>query len=110
MGNAGKIRYADLPPLEESTSERMRRELGMSLILAVLYFIFIFGVPILNWTAPGFMKTRIFGGMPVTWFLTAIMALFLAWFFAFVHAWWYTAAILKEDASENKGKGPGINA
>lgn len=110
MDNTGTIRYKDLPPLEKSTLERMRRELGMSLILAVLYFIFIFAVPILNWTAPGFMKTRIFGGMPVTWFLTAIIALFLAWFFAFVHAWWYTAAILKQDASEAKGKGSGLDA
>ena len=110
MGDPGKLRYADLPPLEKAASERIRRELGMSLILAVLYFIFIFGGPILNWTAPGFMKARIFGGMPVTWFLTAIMALFLAFFFAFVHAWWYTAVILKQDAAETKGKGPGIHA
>lgn len=82
---AAKVNYKDLPPLEPGVNEVMKTEFGISFWLSVIYFIFILGVPILNWTAPDLMKTKIWGGMSLTWFLTSIVAMVLAFVIAWLH-------------------------
>jgi hypothetical protein len=85
----GTINYKDLPPLDEQTLDIMGEEIKVSLSLTVIYYVFLFAVTILNWTAPDFMKTILWGGMTVTWFATSLVSLFMAAFIAFLHVWYY---------------------
>ena len=82
---ATKINIKDLPALDSEISLIMKTEFGISFWLSVVYFIFILSVPILNWTAPALMRTRVWGGMSLTWFLTSIVAMVLAVVFAALH-------------------------
>ncbi len=100
---AAKVSYKDLAPLESEISEIMKTEFGISFWLSVAYFVFILGVPILNWTAPALMKTRIWGGMSLTWFLTSIMAMVLA----FIIAWLHVSLYQKKFGSDIEHPGAG---
>lgn len=97
----GTINYSDLPALDPETSANMKRELSISLILTIVYYVFILGVTILNWTSPELMKTILWGGMSLTWFLTSIMALFMALFVAWLHLYFYQQRITKQVISGN---------
>jgi uncharacterized membrane protein (DUF485 family) len=83
--DVGTIDYKDLEPLEEKTARAMSEELNISLILSAVYFAFLLGVTILNYAAPGLMKTALWGGMTVTWFATAIGAMVMASLIAWLH-------------------------
>lgn len=85
----GTINYKELPPLDEHTLDIMGEELKVSVSLTVVYYLFLITVTILNWTAPDFMKTILWGGMTVTWFATSLISLFMAAFIAFLHVWYY---------------------
>lgn len=97
----GTINYADLPALDPETSANMKRELSSSLILSIVYYVFILGVTILNWTSPGLMKTILWGGMSLTWFLTSIMAMFMAALVAWLHLYFYQQRIAKQVITGN---------
>jgi uncharacterized membrane protein (DUF485 family) len=85
----GTIVYCDLPPLDAKTAEVMKHELKISLLLSVIYFSFLLGVTVLNYTAPEIMKTILWGGMTVTWFATSLLAMFMASFIAWLHVRYY---------------------
>lgn len=97
----GTINYSDLPALDPETSANMKTELSISLILSIVYYVFILGVTILNWTSPGLMKTILWGGMSLTWFLTSIMAMIMAAFVAWLHLYFYQQRVAKQASSEN---------
>jgi len=86
---SNKVNVKDLPPLDAEVREVMKSEFNLGFWLAVVYFIFLFAVPILNWTAPGLMKARVWGGMSLTWFLTSIFAMILAFLIAAIHVYFY---------------------
>jgi hypothetical protein len=91
----GTIDYKALPPLDAETSANMSEEVKVSVLLAVIYYLFLLGVTILNWTSPELMKTVLWGGMTVTWFATSIAAMFMATFIAWLHVLHYQSRVSK---------------
>lgn len=89
----GTIDYDALPPLSANTAHSMKEEFSVSLWLAVVYFIFLLGVTILDFTAPDFMKIKLWGGMTVTWFATGIVAMIMAALIAWIHVYIYQKRI-----------------
>ncbi|BCS52760.1 hypothetical protein [Geobacter sp. SVR] len=91
----GTIDYRNLPPLDAETSASMSEEVKVSVVLAVIYYVFLLGVTVLNWTSPAFMKTVLWGGMTITWFATAIAAMFMATLIAWLHVLHYQSRVAK---------------
>ncbi|HBX22739.1 MAG TPA: hypothetical protein DEF34_03735 [Desulfotomaculum sp.] len=101
-----KIDYKDLAPLDRTISYRMSKEIKLCLWLGVVYLAYMFIVPVLNFTAPEFMKIRVWGGMSLTWFLTAIGAMFMAFAIAAIHVYFYTKDFfISAEMEEKTGKG-----
>lgn len=86
---AGKIDVKDLPPLDSETNSIMKTEFSTGFKLAIFYYLFVFTIPVLNWFAPDFMFSPMWGGMSVTWFLTGIVAMAMAFGIAYVHTHLY---------------------
>lgn len=82
---AGTIDVSQLKPLDDQTSKIMKGEFSTGMKLTSLYFVFILGLPTLNWFAKDFMFSRMWGGMTYSWFLTSIVAMALAFIMAWVH-------------------------
>ena len=97
----GTINYKDLPPLDAETAATMSEELKISVILTIIYYAFLLGVTVLNYTSPGLMKTVLWGGMTVTWFATSVVSLFMAAFIAWLHVFYYQKRVLQN--SKNQG-------
>lgn len=81
----GTIDYQNLPPLDSDVDNVMKTEFGIAFWLSLAYFVFLVAVPVLNWKAPAFMATRVWGGMSLTWFLTGIVSMVLAYLVAWAH-------------------------
>lgn len=104
-----KIHINDLPPLDASITNRMSKELKVCIWLFVIYAFYLFIVPILNFNAEAFMKSRVWGGMSLTWFLTAIGAKIMAFLIAAVHVYIYTKDFYISDSkSQETAKGAGM--
>lgn len=86
---AGKIDVKDLPPLDTETNNIMKKEFGTGITLSLFYYVFVFTIPVLNWFAPDFMFSRMWGGMSVSWFFTAIVSMAMAFIIAYVHTHLY---------------------
>lgn len=84
------IDFKDLKPLPQDVRKIMSTELGIAGSLSVFYFIYVLAVPILTFTAPDLMRTRVWGGMSLTWFLTAIGSMIMAFGIAWLHMYLYT--------------------
>lgn len=97
----GTINFKDLPPLDPETAKNMSEELRISVILSVLYYTFLLAVTIMNFTAPEFMKTKLWGGMTVTWFSTSLVSLAVASLVAWVHVIYYQKRV--SEHSKNQG-------
>lgn len=103
------INYKDLPPLDKSITNRMSKELKVCIWLFLVYAFYLFIVPILNFNAPDFMKARVWGGMSLTWFLTAIGAKIMAFVIAAVHVYFYTRDFyISETDAKQTAKGAGM--
>lgn len=106
---SGKINYNDLPPLDASITNRMSKEIKVCLWLFVVYAFYLFMVPILNFTAPDFMKIRVWGGMSLTWFLTSMGAMVMAFVIAAVHVYFYTKDFyITESTDQKTARGAGM--
>lgn len=103
------INYKDLPPLDKGVTNRMSKEFSVIFWLFIIYAFYLFIVPILNFTAPDFMKARVWGGMSLTWFLTSIGAMIMAFVIAAVHVYIYSKDFfISETSSEKTTKGAGM--
>lgn len=103
------IHINDLPPLDKKISHRMSKEMTIILWLIGVYLVYLLAVPVLTFLAPGLMKIRISGGMSLTWFLTSIGAMIMAFVIAVVHVFFYTKDFyISEDSSEKISKGAGM--
>lgn len=103
------INYKDLPPLDSNVTNRMSQEMKVCLMLFAVYAFYLFIVPILTFQSPELMKTRVWGGMSLTWFLTAIGALIMAFVIAAVHVYCYTKDFfINETTTEKSTKGAGM--
>ena len=106
---SNKIDYKDLPPLDPTVVSRMSKEIKVCLWLLAIYLFYMFMVPILNFTAPELMRSRVWGGMSLTWFLTAIGAMAMAFAVAAVHVYFYTKDFfIVETETKKSAKGAGM--
>ncbi|MGN1402673.1 MAG: hypothetical protein ACI4XL_14365 [Bacillus sp. (in: firmicutes)] len=97
---AGTIDVKDLPPLDSSTSKIMKDEFRTGSKLTIFYFLFIFFIPIINWFAPDFAFAPLWGGMTVTWFITSIVAMAMAFMIAYIHTSLYEKRLQRDDNEE----------
>lgn len=74
-----------LEKLDEETRFIVKSEFRTGLSLTIIYFLFVFSVPVMNWFKPDWAFARLFGGMSASWFLTTIVAMVMAFVIAFVH-------------------------
>lgn len=103
------INVKDLPPLDRAITYRMSKEMRICMWLFLIYMVYMFIVPILTFTAPDLMRARVWGGMSLTWFMTAIGAMIMAFVIAAVHVYFYTKDFyISEDRSESMSKGAGM--
>lgn len=86
---AGKIDISELPPLDAETDKIMKKEFSTGFKLTLFYYSFIFMIPVLNWFAPDFMFSNMWGGMTYAWFFTGIVAMGMAFVIAYVHTHLY---------------------
>jgi uncharacterized membrane protein (DUF485 family) len=66
---------------EQATLARavMRKQLSLSIRVALLFFVLLFGLPLVNWLLPGFANS-IAGGFTLTWLFLGILFYPLTWF------------------------------
>ena len=94
---AEKIDIKDLPPLDAETNRIMKQEFSTGSKLTIIYYLFIFAIPILNWYAPDLFFSRFFGGMTYSWFFTSVIAMASAFIIAFIHTSLYEKRLKKND-------------
>lgn len=108
---AGAVDIKDLPPLDPTTNQIMKSELSTGFTLSAIYFVFIFGIPVMNWYFPEFALSRFWGGMTYSWFITTIVAMLMAFLIGFIHTTLYEKRLLKFERMymytqpNNKSKG-----
>jgi len=85
-----KVNYKDLPPLEENVVIRISKEFKIIILLFAIYALYLLFVPIFMFNAPDFMKTRVWAGMSLAWFLTAIGGAVMSFAIAGIHVYFYT--------------------
>jgi uncharacterized membrane protein (DUF485 family) len=86
---AGTVDVSELEPLDQETSNLMKNEFSTGFKLTLFYYLFILAIPVLNWFAPDFMFSRMWGGMSFAWFFTSIVAMAMAFTIAFIHTYLY---------------------
>lgn len=99
-----------LQKLDVETRYILRSEFRTGLSLTIIYFLFVFSVPVMNWFKPDWAFAKVFGGMSASWFLTTIVAMVMAFVIAFVHTKLYerwekkvktiTPSAIKEEEKE----------
>jgi len=71
-----------LPPdavhSEEFLRLLMRRQLKLSVACAATFFLALFGLPILNYVAPGLMATRV-AGFTLSWLILGVLFFPFVW-------------------------------
>ncbi|WP_342511884.1 hypothetical protein MKY34_14910 [Sporosarcina sp. FSL K6-1522] len=87
--SAGHIDVRELAPLDEETNQIMKEEFRTGLGLSSFYYVFILSIPVINWFFPKLAFYKFWGGMSVTWFLTTIVAMILAYAIAHIHTGLY---------------------
>lgn len=101
---AGTIDYSSLPPLDAETERIMKSEFRTGSKLTVFYFIFIFSIPVMNWYFPTFAFSKFWGGMTVSWFVTSIIAMAMAFIIAYIHTTLYEKRIKKQITTHTEGR------
>ncbi len=102
------IHYKNLAPMDSYIVNRMTKEIKICVLLFLIYAFYLFIVPILNFNAPDLMRTRVWGGMSLTWFLTAIGSMIMAFVIAAVHVYVYAKDFFITEAGQDKtSKGAG---
>lgn len=98
------VSISELPSLETETNQIMKSEFWTGLLLSIIYLGFVFLIPILNWYFKSFAFKPLFGGMSVSWFLTSIVAMAMAFLIAFIHTKLYEKRLEKyhRDSTNNK--------
>ncbi|MED4203116.1 hypothetical protein [Neobacillus mesonae] len=107
----GTIDVAELSPLDSDTSAIMKSEFRTGIKLSSFYYVFIFFIPVINWFFKDFAFFKFWGGMSVTWFLTTIAGMGMAFLIAYIHTKRYEKRLAQYEQSVhgNKGKG-GVTA
>ncbi|MEH6942716.1 hypothetical protein [Bacillus sp. JJ722] len=101
---AGTIEYSKLPPLDAETEKIMKAEFGTGFKLTLFYFVFIFSIPVMNWYFPDFAFSKFWGGMTVSWFITSIIAMAMAFIIAYIHTALYEKRLKKYAPTSQGGR------
>ncbi|WP_042345177.1 hypothetical protein [Bacillus massiliigorillae] len=101
---AGTIEYSKLPPLDAETNRIMKAEFKTGFSLTIFYFIFIFSIPVMNWHFPDFAWSKLWGGMSVSWFITSVVAMAMAFIIAYVHTTLYEKRLKKYALTSQEGR------
>ncbi|MGM9925403.1 MAG: hypothetical protein ACI35R_14240 [Bacillus sp. (in: firmicutes)] len=101
---AGTIEYSKLPPLDAETNRIMKAEFSTGFTLTLFYFVFIFSIPVMNWFAPEFAFSRFWGGMTVSWFITSIVAMAMAFIIAYIHTALYEKRLKNYTSTSQEGR------
>ena len=64
--------------------EMQRRQLRLSVILAAVFLVSVFAIPLLNWAAPDAMLTPVLG-MPFVWLYVGVLLHLEFWTIAIVY-------------------------
>lgn len=83
--NMGTVDVKELGLLDKETNYIMKSEFRTGLVLSILYLAFVFFIPIINWHFPEIAFYLLFGGMSLSWFLTSLVAMAMAFFIAYIH-------------------------
>ncbi|WP_413365376.1 hypothetical protein [Lysinibacillus sp. 3P01SB] len=92
---AGTVDVKDLKPLDPQIRGIMKGELSTGLVLTIVYFVFIFSIPIMNWFLPDLAFSKFWGGMTFTWFVTTVVAMIMAVVIAGIHTFLYERRLVK---------------
>lgn len=95
-----------LTKLDKETSQIMKSEYRTGITLTVIYFSFVLFIPLMNWYNSGWAFSNMWGGMSYSWFLTAIVAMAMAFIIAWVHTWLYERRLRlssKNESASDKG-------
>lgn len=95
----GTMDVDSLPPLDKETRHIMKSELQTGIGLSTIYYAFIFFIPIINWYLKDFAFSQFWGGMSVTWFLTTVVGMVMAFLIAYIHTKRYEKRLSLYDAS-----------
>jgi uncharacterized membrane protein (DUF485 family) len=70
----------DLSEAEQArlAQEVMRKQLALSIRVALLFFVLLFGLPLVNWLLPG-LANSIVGGFTLTWLFLGVLFYPLTW-------------------------------
>lgn len=74
-----------LKKLDQETTYIIRTEFFTGLSLSIVYFLFVFSVPAINWFKPEWAAIKLFGGMSYSWFTTTVVAMVMAFIIAYAH-------------------------
>lgn len=99
----GTVDVKDLTALDSETSFIMKSELKTGVGLSLFYYIFIFSIPVMNWFLHDLAFSNIWGGMSLTWFLTTIVAVAMAFLIAYIHTHLYEKRLQMYESKESKG-------
>ncbi|WP_245671262.1 hypothetical protein [Pseudobacillus wudalianchiensis] len=97
----GTMDADSLPPLDKETRHIMKSELRTGIGLSTIYYVFIFFIPIINWYLKDFAFSQFWGGMSVTWFLTTIVGMVMAFLIAYIHTKRYEKRLALYDAASH---------
>lgn len=95
----GTIDVDNLQPLDKETRHIMKSELQTGIGLSMVYYAFIFFIPVINWYVGDFAFSKFWGGMSVTWFLTTVVGMVMAFVIAYIHTKRYEKRLARYDAS-----------
>lgn len=84
-----------VPKMDNETNSIMKTELRTGLTLSLVYFAFIFFVPLMNWYNSEWAFSKMWGGMSYSWFMTSIFAMFMAFLIAWLHTMLYEKRLKK---------------
>lgn len=79
------IDFKKLQKLDKKTTYIIRTEFLTGLSLSIVYFLFVFSVPAMNWFKPDWAFARMIDGMSYSWFLTTVIAMAMAFIIAYAH-------------------------
>lgn len=96
------IDFKKLENLDSQTRSIVRSEFLTGFLLSVIYFAFVFFIPIVNWYNPEWAFSKMWGGMTYSWFLTSIVAMVMAFVIAYAHTKLYERWERKASLAQTK--------
>jgi uncharacterized membrane protein (DUF485 family) len=89
---------------EEFLRMLMRRQLRLSISIALIFGAILIGLPLANYFAPEFMATRV-AGFTLTWLILGVLVFPLVWILSWIFIK-RTTALEKEEAEQVQSSKP----